>query len=120
MNRLPVVGPAWRRLDDWMTGPVLARFNCWFTSAAGVLQTGVVVLGIAIVETAHPALDPHGFWLLWALTVYSGITQPALAYAGARAAEMNEELLAKVERLEEEHGRLLAELHAAICEKDAA
>lgn len=97
----------WRRFDRWVTGPVLSAFNSWFCSAAGVLQTAVVVVAIMVLELTHPRLDPHGFWMLYLLTVYSGITQPALAYAGQQGARQMEALEERVAELEATNGALL-------------
>lgn len=61
---------------------VLDAFSRWFASAAGVWQTAIVTGLIVGAERVFPHIDPNGFWLLYLLTVYSGITQPALAYVG--------------------------------------
>lgn len=88
---------------------VLERFNRWFTSEGGVYQTFLITLTIVGIEQAFPSLDQHGFWLLYYLTVYSAVTQPALAYAGRQnAVEVEgresafEERLERVERMLEE------------------
>jgi hypothetical protein len=52
--------------------------------------------------------DHSGYWLLWGLTVYSAITQPALAYSGAVNARSMDSMLAKMESLEEQNAQLLA------------
>lgn len=65
----------------------IERFAAWFQSAAGVWQTTAITLGVVALEFLDPRLDPHGFWLLYWLTVYSAVTQPALAYVGAVAAQ---------------------------------
>lgn len=62
---------------------LLARFNEWFSSPQGVWQTLGVTAIIVAAELAFPQLDPHGFWLLYWVTIYSAITQPALAFSGA-------------------------------------
>lgn len=59
----------------------LARFNRWFCSEGGVYQTFIVVLAVVIFELADRGVDPHAFILMAVLTVYSAVTQPALAYA---------------------------------------
>lgn len=69
-----------------MLDRMMARFSRWFASTAGTWQTLVAVLAWVIVEQINPHLDPHGFVLLYVLTVYSGVTQPALAYGAAQAA----------------------------------
>lgn len=88
---------------------MLERFNRWFTSAAGVWQTGVCILAFVIVEASDRHLDPHGFWLLYALTVYSGVTQPALAYAGKVAGDRLEALEATLEAHVERVEQLIGE-----------
>lgn len=64
---------------------ILDDFSSWFASAAGVWQTAIVTGLIVAAERVFPHIDPNGFWLLYLLTVYSGITQPALAYVGTLA-----------------------------------
>lgn len=69
-----------------------ARFNAWFTSRSGVYQTVAAVLVLVSLESLHILPDAHGYWLLYWLTIYSAITQPALA----AAASFNEEKLEAV------------------------
>lgn len=64
---------------------MVAAFSRWFQSASAVWQTLVFVLVVVLIESIRPSLDPHGFWLLYWLTVYSAVTQPALAYASAQS-----------------------------------
>ena len=78
-----------RRLHGWLKkweDRTLARFNRWFCSEGGVYQTFLVVLAVVILEAVDRSLDPHAFVLMAVLTVYSGITQPMLAYANTQAA----------------------------------
>jgi hypothetical protein len=82
--------------SDWL----VLRFNAWFCSRAGVWRTLFVVLGLVVAEQIRPHWDEHGFWLLFALTVYSGVTQPALAVAGQEAAR-------RLEAMQLEHRLLL-------------
>ena len=93
----------------------MERFARWFASTAGVVQTGACVAGIAVYELANPHWDAHGFWLLWALTVYSAVTQPVLAYSAARSArhaERNERKLYHLEqKIDHKFDKLLEELH---------
>lgn len=72
-----------QRLTDW----ALRWFDRWFTSAGGVWQTLLIVLGIVAVETFFPRVDPHMFLLMAWLTIYSAVTQPALAHANAEQSE---------------------------------
>ncbi|MDY0113710.1 MAG: hypothetical protein RBS21_05475 [Corynebacterium sp.] len=67
---------------------VLDAFSSWFASAAGVYQTTVATFAIVLIEVVRPDLDQHGFWLLYWLTVYSAVTQPALAYVGRKSMEL--------------------------------
>jgi hypothetical protein len=76
-------------------------FNRWFTSRAGVFQTFVSCGVIVLLEALHVLPDEHGFWLLYYLTVYSAITQPALAASAAANEEKLEELLRKLEQRDE-------------------
>lgn len=66
---------------------LLSDFSRWFSSTAGVLQTLLLVVGVVVWEAASPHADPHGFWLLYWLTVYSAVTQPALAYIARRSGD---------------------------------
>lgn len=61
----------------------LLWFDNWFASPDCVWQTLFVCLIICVVEVIWPNLDPHYFYLLAVLTVYSAITQPALAQSNA-------------------------------------
>lgn len=76
---------------------MLERFNAWFSSAWGVWQTVILVLIVVIWEQLDPHADQHGFWLLYWLTVYSAVTQPALAYIARRSGEQQEALLAAIQ-----------------------
>jgi hypothetical protein len=80
----------------WMTA-ALDRFNGWFASAAGVWHTFFFCVAVVAAEYAWPALDPHGFWLLFYLTVYSAVTQPALAYVGRKSGEQQGAILAHLQ-----------------------
>jgi hypothetical protein len=80
---------------------LLNKFDHWFGSAAGVLHTLVAVLAVVVGEVTGWIHDDHGFWLLFWLTVYSGITQPILAYSNRRAIEAQasrEDLVVELER----------------------
>ena len=81
MRRLLRIFPRARgRIELWALG-LLNVFNRWFVSPEGVWQTFLLVFVAGVVEIADRRLDPHGFWLLWLLTLYSAVTQPALAYS---------------------------------------
>jgi len=80
-----------------MFNGALSSFARWFASAAGVWQTAVLVFALVLVEEFFPHLDPQGFRFLYWLTVYSAVTQPALAFVGWQAGVrtdvvLNEEL----------------------------
>jgi hypothetical protein len=86
---------------------MLNRFDRWFGSAAGVVQTLVLVLAVVVAEATGLIRDDHGFWLLYWLTVYSAITQPILAYSNRRSVAdqaSREDLVLELER------RILAKL----------
>lgn len=95
-----------------MSARILNAFTHWFASAGCFWQTTVVLVGIAAVELKFPHLDPHGFWLLWALTLFSGWTQPALAYGNAQSALQTDALLERLEALERQNSKLLAHVGA--------
>lgn len=61
----------------------LISFDNWFTSPECVWQTLFVCVIICIIEVVWPNLDPHYFYLLAILTLYSAVTQPALAQSSA-------------------------------------
>jgi hypothetical protein len=92
----------WKALTHKWGDRLLARFDAWFTSGAGVWQTLFVCAAIVAVELIWPNLDPHWFWLLVFLTVYSAVTQPALAQAGAST-------IAKIEEFERRQAEEMAE-----------
>lgn len=97
-----------------LSGRLLDRFTRWFCSRGGVWQTTVATLAVVAVEVSDRGLDPHAFVLMAVLTVYSAITQPALAYSGAVASEQNAALLAQLERVEEQNAELLGQLCALL------
>ena len=66
----------------------VSAFAEWFESAACVWQTLAFCLAIFALEVAFPHVDPNHFGYLLILTVYSGVTQPALAYSSRRAANL--------------------------------
>lgn len=89
---------------------LLDLFNRWFVSDSGVWQTLGICLIVVVAELMFPGLDPHAFLLMAVLTVYSAITQPALARAGRvsgdRQAQMlghQQEVLSRLEALEASH-----------------
>ncbi|MGH3266920.1 MAG: hypothetical protein ACRDNS_33630 [Trebonia sp.] len=91
---------------------VLDAFNSWFVSDGGVWQTFGVTLAIVVLEQLFPHADPDHFACLYALTVYSGVTQPALARAGRVADVRQERALKKIEALEQQVAGLVAVLTA--------
>lgn len=100
-----------------MSGWLLEKFNRWFCSAGGVWQTMIVTVGLVVAEASGLLRDQHGFWLLYWLTVYSAVTQPALAHSGARSAAAMEEVLARLEAAENQladaERRILARLEVS-------
>jgi type VI protein secretion system component VasK len=81
-----------------------------------VWQTlGVCVL-IVIVEIAWPTLDPHWFWLLVLLTVYSAITQPALAQATSVQTEQLRLIEERQNKELKELNELLTDVHEILRE----
>lgn len=83
-------------MKAWIYGTqarILDAFNSWFVSDQGVWHTFLVTITIVVCEEMFSNLDPHGFWLLYWLTVYSAVTQPALARAGRVGTEEQTRLL---------------------------
>lgn len=80
---------------------LLGRFAVWFASAAGVWETTIVVVAILVAELTDRNLDPHAFALMAALTIYSGVTQPMLAYSNEQAARRLMRVERRMVRLEE-------------------
>ena len=103
-----------------MTDRAFTRFGVWFASAAGITQTAALVCAW-IIASRLGYLDRTGFWLLYALTVYSGVTQPVLAfiaYQGSRKADACLERLEQAERhnlqILEHQQRLLDHIEALL------
>jgi len=104
----------WKNLTTRLGAILLTRFDKWFVSGAAVWQTlGVCVL-IVVVEIAWPTLDPHWFWLLVLLTVYSAITQPALAQATSVQTEQLRLIEERQNNELAELGELLEDVHEII------
>lgn len=82
----------------------LVAFNAWFSSRAGVWHTLCVVLAIVIVERLFPRADPSMFALMAWLTIYSAVTQPALACVGRESADT-------LVRMQADHAALLRAIH---------
>ena len=106
----------WQNWTAKQGNRLLIRFDAWFSSGRGVYQTLIVCLIIIVVEEVWPTLDPHWYWLLVLLTVYSAITQPALAQSGAAT-------MSELRRIEEkqnadlaEHKAMLKEMHEIVKE----
>jgi hypothetical protein len=86
---------------------MLRAFDRWFGSAAGVVQTLILVTATVVAELLGLVRDDHGFWLLYWLTVYSAVTQPVLAYSNRQSGAVQaarEDLMVELER------RILAKL----------
>jgi hypothetical protein len=96
---------------------ILRAFARWFASGAGVWQTFLVTVAVVIAEFACPDMDPSGFWLLFWFTIYSGITQPALAYVSQQADLESNSILLNIKHLDEEELAALKRL-AAKSEED--
>lgn len=86
---------------------ILERFNYWFSSQGGIWETFVITIIVVLTEAFFPNLDPHGFYLLFYLTIYSAVTQPILAYSGKVSSEQNEILLEKLMHLIEQNRVLM-------------
>lgn len=79
---------------------LLAAFDRWFSSAAGVYQTLVAVVAVVGFERVFPHLDPSMFALMAWLTIYSAVTQPALAHTAATSARRLEQIAERIATLE--------------------
>ncbi|WP_165821718.1 hypothetical protein [Mycobacterium colombiense] len=93
-----------------MSDRLLDRFAAWFASARGVWQTLVVTLAVVAFEVIHPTADPQMLILMAILTIYSAITQPALAYVGWQAGVRTDALLNEELKLIKEELQLLRQL----------
>ncbi|MEZ0366825.1 hypothetical protein ACAG26_24430 [Mycobacterium sp. pUA109] len=71
----------------------LEAFNRWFTSAGGVWQTIAFCIAVSAWELLHPGADPAWLRFMVALTIYSGVTQPMIAYVTAKAANNTDEMM---------------------------
>lgn len=87
-----------------------ARFNRWFTSRAGVYQTVGVCAILVGLESTGVLHDPQGFYMLYWLTVYSAITQPALAASGRSNEEITSAYLRRLDQKEEIDVTLLTKI----------
>jgi hypothetical protein len=85
----------------------IGAFGAWFASAAGIVQTAVLVAGWIALEKLHVIRDSDGYQILYWLTVYSAVTQPVLAYVGAAAGRKTDEVLARLEASEAREIELL-------------
>ena len=89
-----------RRLNRHLTA-LLELFNRWFCSAPGVWHTLLAASVVVLIElVVDPGIDPHGFWLLYVLTIYSAVTQPALAYVAAKSAQRTDAILAELRKIQ--------------------
>lgn len=89
------------RTVDW--------FHRWFTSPAAFVQ-GTVFLLIWLVGIAFNVFDRSGWWLLFILTVFSGITQFPLGYAARKASE-------EAERVAESQRQLIKAIQSAVAKQ---
>ena len=104
----------WKDFTHKWGEKLLFRFDRWFTSGAGVWQTLFVCIAICIVELGWPDLDPHYFYLLAVLTIYSAVTQPALAQAGAVTTEQIRIMEERQAKEIIEIGQVLDDIHAIL------
>lgn len=86
---------------------VLQAFARWFASAAGVWQTFILTVIWTAIELIHPAMDPSFLKFMAVLTIYSAVTQPALAYVGWQAGLRTDKLLNEELSLIKEELRLV-------------
>jgi hypothetical protein len=79
---------------------LLEWFNRWFSSRGGVYQTLALTALVVVFEGIYPDADPNHFWVLYVLTVYSGVTQNILAYGNNKTAQRTELILRRLQRIE--------------------
>jgi hypothetical protein len=94
------------------------RFNRWFTSSAGVYQTLCATVTLVLLESFGAIPDPHGFYLLYWLTVYSAVTQPALAAAARYNEEKLEAVLHRMNQADETNAALLTNIASLLQAKN--
>jgi hypothetical protein len=82
----------------------LDGFNKWFTSAAGILHTIMLIAFVVLAEHFHLIKDRNGFALLYWLTIYSAITQPMLAFVAKNSGDSEDVLLKHIESIVEHLG----------------
>lgn len=90
-----------------MSDRAFTRFGVWFASGAGIVQT-LLVVSAWIIGSRAGYFDRTGFWLLYVLTVYSGITQPVLAFIAYQASLKADACLARLEQAEAHNLAILA------------
>lgn len=92
----------------------IGAFGRWFASTGCVWQTTAACLALVAAEARWPSIDPHFFYLLLALTIYSAVTQPVLAYVGMLGAQKTDEVLARLTQLERDELAQLVALRDAL------
>lgn len=92
----------------------LILFDRWFSSQAGVYQTLAFTLVVILIEYTFPHLDPQGIGLLYWLTVYSAVTQPALAHTGRAAADRLEAIETALDLHVQSQGAHIADILALL------
>lgn len=90
---------------------LLTTFDNWFCSTAGVWHTLFIVIAIVILERIFPGLDPGMFALMVWLTIYSGVTQPALAHTGRESAD-------RIEAMEQHMEQILEHIEATLAPRE--
>lgn len=88
---------------------VLDWFADWFASVGGVWQTLFICCFAVGVEIVFPGIDDHMFYLMGILTLYSGVTQPALAYVARRGSEKTDHDHGRDEKLLRHIDRVITE-----------
>lgn len=78
---------------------MLNRFARWFASSGGVWQTAGLVGLVVVLEYTHVIHDTSMFQLMAWLTIYSGVTQPVLAYANRQDTSQGDLILARIEEI---------------------
>lgn len=96
-----------------MTDRAFTRFGAWFASALGICET-ILLVAAWIVGSRLGYFDHTGFWLLYALTVYSGVTQPVLAFIAYAGSKKADACLERLERAEDHNLQILSHIETML------
>lgn len=89
------------------------RFGAWFASAIGIVET-ILLVSAWIIASRAGYFDRTGFWLLYALTVYSAVTQPVLAFIAYAGSQKADACLDRLERAEDHNLQILSHIETML------